>query len=192
MAVFVKPLGFLSHAKPKAIHKAKEHIKYMEANREKHRNNPDLFNGKEDKINRKEFFERIEEQPRNIRDITIHKFVLTMSQDEKDRLNIDLRELARDTIEAFETKTGQRLDWLGAIHDDEGHPHVHIAIRGRDLDGNKVEIYKLQISQLKEVAEKEKLRQAERNIGKEQTRDIMKELDKEHEQKRPYQEQERE
>ncbi|MGW6353371.1 relaxase/mobilization nuclease domain-containing protein [Streptomyces sp. NPDC055080] len=178
MAVNIKVLRYIAHkGTEKPINKAKEHIKYMEANRETHRNNPDLFNGKENDIDRKDFFKRIENQPRN--GVALHKFVITISQDERDRLNIDLRELARDTIAAFETKTGLQLDWVGSIHDDEGHPHVHIAYRGKDLNGKDIFIGPKQIEQLKRVAEREKVRQAELTLSKDQIRDIEKELEKE-------------
>lgn len=180
MVANVKMLKYISHngtAKP--INTAKEHIKYMEVNREHHRNNPDLFNDKSDKLNRKELFKRIEGQPKN--GVVLHKMVITMSEDERDRLKIDLRELARDTMSSFEAKIGRRLDWVGAIHDDKGHPHVHIAFRGRDLDDKQVGIYPVHVKQLKEIAEREKVRQAERNLPRSQVRDILKEFEKERE-----------
>jgi type IV secretory pathway VirD2 relaxase len=183
MAANVKMLKYISHnGTEKPIHSAKEHIKYMEANREKHRNKPDLFNDKADKLDRREFFKRIQEQPKN--GVVLHKMVITLSEDERNRLQIDLRELARDTMAAFETQIGRRLDWVAAIHDDEGHPHVHIAFRGRDQDGKQVGIYPIHVKQLKEIADKEKIRQAERNLSRSQVRDIIKELDKERESSR--------
>lgn len=183
MAVNVKILRYIRHnGTKKPIHSAKEHIKYIQANREKHRNNPDLFNGKEDNLNRKEIFQRIDEQ--TPRGVILHKMVFTMSEDEQKRLKIDLRELTRDTMAAFETKIGQRLDWISAIHDDSGHPHCHCVIRGVDLDGKEVGIYPLQVKQLKQIAEQEKLRQAERNLSTREYREILKEFDKERESSR--------
>lgn len=186
MVAAIKVLKYISHnGGGKPINKAKEHVKYIEANREKHRNNPELFNGKEDKLDRKEFFKRIESQSRN--GVALHKFVLTMSEDERDRLQIDLKQLARDTMASFETKTGYKLDWVGGIHDDEGHPHVHIAYRGRDMNHKPVFIGPKQINELKRIAEYEKVKQVERNLGLDKARDILKEFEKEHQpDKREY------
>ncbi|KON67371.1 hypothetical protein AKG34_21365 [Peribacillus butanolivorans] len=178
MATNVKILRYISYnGTDKPIKKAKEHIKYIEANREKHRNNPDLFNEKEDKVNRKEFFKRLDEQTPN--GVVLHKMVLTMSEDEQKRLKIDLRELARDTMAAFETKIGRRLCWGAGLHDDPNHPHIHIFLLGRDEDGKQVGIYPLQVKQLKQIAEQEKVRQAERNLSRREYREILKEIDKE-------------
>ncbi|WP_411802240.1 hypothetical protein [Bacillus paralicheniformis] len=30
----------------------------------------------------------------------------------------------------FETKYNVKLDWVSAVHDDKGHPHAHVVIRG--------------------------------------------------------------
>ncbi|MEH7455620.1 relaxase, partial [Gottfriedia acidiceleris] len=117
MVATVKVLRYIKYnGTPKPIHSAKEHIKYIEADREKHRTKPVLFNGKEDKVDRKEFFKLLEEQPKNC--VVIHKMVLTMSEDEQKRLKIDMKELARDTMASFETKIGKSLRWCGAYHDD--------------------------------------------------------------------------
>lgn len=194
MAIHVKPLGYISYGKPKAIHKAKEHLKYIEANREKHRNKPELFNEKEDKIDKRIMFKKFEEQPHSFKDVTIHKFVLTISEDERDRLQLDLKELTRETMMTFEARYGHKLDWIAGIHDDVGHPHVHLVIRGTDLSGRKVEIYKKDISELKRIAEREKVRQVERNLGLKQARNLFKELEKENKPDReyPYQERDKE
>lgn len=187
MVATIKVLKYISHnGGGKPINKAKEHIKYIEANREKHRNKPELFNGKEEKLNKKDFFKRIESQSRN--GVALHKFVITMSEDERNRLNIDLKELARDTMASFETKTGYKLDWIGGIHDDEGHPHVHIAYRGRDINHKPVFIAPKHVKELKRIVEYEKVKQVERNLGVEKARDILKEYEKEYEPEKEYRE----
>jgi len=176
MPANVKVLQFISHnGGGKPINKAKEHVKYMEANRETHRNNPHLFNHEKDIKDRREVFRDIETQPKT--GVVLHKMVITLSEDERDRFNIDMRELARDTIASFETKNNMRLDWVGAVHDDKGHPHVHIAIRGRDQDGRQVGIYPKHVQQLRGIADREKDRQSGRYLGRD--RDYIRELEKE-------------
>jgi hypothetical protein len=47
----------------------------------------------------------------------------------------------RDVLTENEIKRGQRLEWVGAIHDDTDHKHAHVILRGRvgdrDLTLNK-------------------------------------------------------
>lgn len=178
MAANVKVLKYISHnGNGKAVGRAKGHIKYMEANREIHRNKPQLFNGEREHINRRDFFDRLEGQPKS--GVVLHKMVITLSEDERDRLKINLKQLARDTMASFETKINRRLDWVAAIHDDKGHPHVHIAIRGRDMDGKQVGIFPIHVKQLKEIADREKTRQAEHTRGID--RSLIKEYQRERE-----------
>lgn len=180
MVATVKVLQYIRYnGSTKPIQRAKAHIKYIEADREKHREKPVLFNGKEDKVDRKEFFKRIEEQPRN--GVVMHKMVLTMSEDEQKRLKIDMKELTRDTMASFQRKIGRRLDWGAGFHNDPNHPHCHIFFRGRSEDGRQVGIYPIHVKMLKEIAEHEKRLQVERNFSREEARDILKELDKERE-----------
>jgi hypothetical protein len=47
----------------------------------------------------------------------------------------------RDVLTDDELKNGERLEWVGAIHNDTDHRHVHVILRGRigdrDLTLNK-------------------------------------------------------
>lgn len=175
MAANVKILAYIGHQKGH-ITKAKEHIKYMIAPREHHRNNPHLFDKNNDYVNRREFFDRLEQQKPSPRHAFMHKMVITLSEEERGRLKIDLKELARDTMSRFEGKTNHRIDWVGAIHDDRGHPHVHLAFRGRDKDGKPIFIGKEQIRQLRQMADQEKVRQAERTLGPHKAHEILGEM----------------
>lgn len=172
MAANVKVLAYIGHQKGH-ITKAKEHVKYMVAPREHHRNNPHLFDENRDYVNRREFFDRLEQQKPSPRHAFMHKMVITLSEEEQGRLKTDLRELARDTMARFEGKSGHRIDWVAAIHDDKGHPHVHIAFRGRDKDGKPIFIGKEQIRQLRQMADQEKVRQAERTLGPHKAHEIL-------------------
>ena len=57
-------------------------------------------------------------------------FKIIVSPELGDRLN--LREYARDFIRRMEQDLGTQLDWVGAVHRNTEHPHVHLAIRGVD------------------------------------------------------------
>ncbi|MFC4075251.1 relaxase/mobilization nuclease domain-containing protein [Salinithrix halophila] len=173
MAANAKALRYITYNDSKGIHKAKEHIKYMEANRDHHRNNPHLFSMESDHVDRRQFFRRLEEQKPSPNVAVMHKMVITLSEQERNELQIDLRELGRDVMSRFSAKINRDIDWVGAIHDDRGHPHLHIAYRGRDKNGSRVFIGKAEINELKKIADEEKVRQAERNLGPEKAHRVM-------------------
>lgn len=178
MVAHVKSLGFASHNKGgKPISHIKEHIKYMEVDREHHRNNPDLFNRDQDSIDRREFFQKLNEQPK--RGVVGHKLVISLSEEERQTYQTDLKELVRDTMNRFETKHNVKLDWIASIHDDEGHPHAHVVIRGHNEEGKQVGMYPKHIKDLQAFADQEKERQFERQ--QESQRDLLKEWEQERE-----------
>ncbi|MEC2273088.1 relaxase/mobilization nuclease domain-containing protein [Bacillus velezensis] len=180
MVAHVKSLGFASHSKGgKPITHIKEHIKYIELDREHHRTPPELFTAAQDTIPRIEFFKKLNEQPK--RGVVGHKLVLSLSEDEQGRFATDLKELVRDTMNRFEGKHNVKLDWIAAVHDDKGHPHAHIVIRGYNQDGKQVGLYPSHLKDLQTFAEQEKERQFERSKGKRKSRDFLRELTEEKE-----------
>lgn len=62
-----------------------------------------------------------------------HKFIIT-----PENPNIDLKVMAEVFIERVEKLTGYKLNWRAAIHRDKEHPHLHLCLNGRDLQGKKV------------------------------------------------------
>ncbi|NUJ19682.1 relaxase [Bacillus glycinifermentans] len=178
MVVHVKTLGFASHHKGgKPISHIKEHIKYIELDRDHHRTPPELFTASQDNIKRIEFFQKLNEQPKV--GVVAHKLVISLSEDEKERYGTDMKELVRDTMNRFETKHNIKLDWVAAVHDDEGHPHAHVIIRGYNEDGKQVGLYPSHLKDLHKFADQEKLRQFERSKDNTRSRDFLKELEEE-------------
>ena len=53
-------------------------------------------------------------------------------------LKIDLKLLSEAFIRHLEKSTGYEFYWLGTIHTDTEHHHVHLAINGKDKNGKKV------------------------------------------------------
>lgn len=177
MVAHVKSLGFASHNKGgKPITHIKEHIKYMEVDRDHHRNEPDLFNQDQDNIDRRDFFQKLNEQPK--RGVVGHKLVISLSEEERQNYKTDLKELVRDTMNRFEGKHNVQLDWIASVHDDEGHPHAHIVIRGYNEEGKQVGMYPKHIKDFQKFADQEKERQFERQQPE---RDFMKEMEQERE-----------
>ncbi|MFD1673676.1 relaxase/mobilization nuclease domain-containing protein [Alicyclobacillus fodiniaquatilis] len=177
MTAHVKSLGFYKHgATSKPLSKAKANIKYISADHERHENKPELFSKDEDRVHRQDVYQKLQEQPE--RGVVAHKLVLTVSEDERNRLNLDMRELVRDTMNRYEMRNGQNLDWVAAVHDDKGHPHAHILIRGYDQDNKQVGIYPRHIKDFQEIAEQEKNRQVERHRERQPERGHTREKDR--------------
>jgi hypothetical protein len=162
MPVMVKALGYHSHKGGKAaggLRRIKGHLKYLEHGKV-HEEKPKGFDGTRDFVARDELMAKLEAQP--ARGVIAHKLVFSLSQDERDRLGVSLRQLVRETMRAWEQVLGRALAWVGFQHEDKGHPHVHVVVAGHAGD-KQVGLYERDINRLRGFAEREKERQAELN-----------------------------
>jgi hypothetical protein len=161
MAVLIKALGFYSHKSGKGgIRKVKQHLKYLEFGKE-HRTEPEGFNSREESISRAEFMDRIQAQPEH--GVIAHKLVFSLSEDERDRCGVSMRELVQETMAQWGQALGRDLQWIGFEHDDPGHPHVHVVVAGY-ANGRQVGVYERDIRSIRTFAERERERQAERTM----------------------------
>jgi type IV secretory pathway VirD2 relaxase len=60
-------------------------------------------------------------------------FKVIVSPEFGERLN--LQDHARKLIQCMEKDLKTRLEWVAAVHFNTDHPHVHIALRGKDQNG---------------------------------------------------------
>jgi type IV secretory pathway VirD2 relaxase len=88
--------------------------------------------------------------------VIAHKLVFSLSQDERDRLGIDLKQMVRDIMSAWEAKLGQALNWIGFHHEDKGHPHVHVVVGGYAGGGKQIGIYERDLHWMRDTAERSK------------------------------------
>src|SRR5262249_32679585 len=65
-----------------------------------------------------------------------HQFQVVLSPENGQAL--DLTQYTRRFMEQVEKDTRSRLDWVAANHYNTAHPHAHILLRGRDLDGQEL------------------------------------------------------
>jgi diadenosine tetraphosphate (Ap4A) HIT family hydrolase len=179
MGVLVKRTGFEKYrtqGKSRPIRAIKNHIRYISAQKEKHRNEVKLFDQNRDEVDRKEIYEKLKNQRQH--GTVAHKIVFSLSEDEAEKNNVDMIELVRETMDQYQAKYKQQFTWVGALHDDEGHPHVHVVILGRDKNDKAVGIYTRHMRQMERMAEKVKERMKER------PRDFQREFDLEREEER--------
>jgi hypothetical protein len=166
MAVMVKTLGYYSHkggAAAKGLSKLKSHLKYLEYGKV-HENEPKGFTRESDTYSRSEFYGKVEAQPE--RGVIAHKLVFSLSQDERDRLGVDLKQMVRDTMAGWEATLGRPLNWIGFQHEDKGHPHVHVVVGGYAGD-KQVGIYQRDLDWLRKTADRSK-----ESLAKEPTREL--------------------
>ena len=88
---------------------------------------------KEDVEEKKEIFGSPMEDYMN--NIVPRHFKLIISPESQ---KIDLKLLSEAFIRHLERSTGYDFYWLGTIHTDTEHHHVHLAINGKDKNGKKV------------------------------------------------------
>lgn len=160
MPVLVKALGYYSYKGGKqaqGLSKLKAHLKYLEHGKE-HPNRPQGFSQDQDERSRGDFLAKVGKQPE--RGVIAHKLVFSLSQNERDELGTNMRELVRETMEDWSRRLGRQLDWIGFEHLDDGHPHVHVVVGG--YAGEKqVGLYERDLIALRASSERAKTRQAE-------------------------------
>jgi type IV secretory pathway VirD2 relaxase len=109
---------------------ARAHMKYIVRDGVTREGAPGrLYDANGDHADGSTFLERSEKDP--------HQFRFVVSADEGTRL-ADLKPFIRDLVAQMERDLDTRLDWVAVDHFNTGHPHAHIVIRGRDLNGEEL------------------------------------------------------
>lgn len=74
-----------------------------------------------------------------------HQFRFIVSIEDSAQI-ADLKPVIRDLMRQMEQDLGTRLDWVAVDHFNTGHPHTHVAMRGRDERGQDLVIARDYIS----------------------------------------------
>ena len=69
-------------------------------------------------------------------DERMFKFILSPEFGDK----LDLRQYTKDFVKKLEQDLGTPLEWVGVDHYNTEHPHVHLAVRGKDEHGKALRI----------------------------------------------------
>jgi type IV secretory pathway VirD2 relaxase len=67
-----------------------------------------------------------------------HMFKIIISPEFGDKM--DLKRAVYEQMSAMEKDLGTKLQWVGISHHNTDNPHVHVAVRGIDENGKKLEI----------------------------------------------------
>jgi len=109
-------------------------VRYMlhRPDREGHRGYRDLW-GADGGMEKVDAYALLDAAPRGA---TVYKVVVAPSADEDRQRDLDLQELARQTMEEIERRVGQPVRWAASVHDNHSdHRHVHaVAVLPRRLD----------------------------------------------------------
>src|SRR6185312_1295370 len=108
----------------------KRHLAYLERDGVERDGSPGRLYGADEGLDRDAFRAPLPGEQRQFRFI--------VSPEDGDEL--DLKEFARRLMTQVENDLGRRLIWAAVNHHNTANPHVHIDVRGVDVDGDEVRI----------------------------------------------------
>jgi hypothetical protein len=104
---------------------AARHLAYLERD-----GTPGRLYGAGEAFDREAFTDPLPGEKRQVR------FIVS-PEDAKD---VDLQAFARELVAQMEEDLGRRLVWAAVNHHNTEHPHVHLVVRGVDVDGKELRI----------------------------------------------------
>lgn len=123
--------------------KAGAHINYIQYREGEDRGKGprEFFNEDKEHVLGRDIKEKLLEQEKN--GVTMHKIILSPGVQ-----GADLKEYTREMMDLLEREKGQKLDWYGIEHRNTEHPHVHVVVMGKGLEGGRV---RLDLDDMKEM-----------------------------------------
>lgn len=83
-------------------------------------------------------------------DELVWKFILSPEFGER----MDSQQLARDLLRRMEEDLNRPLEWVGVVHRNTEHAHVHVAVRGVSGDGRELRLSREYVQQgIREIAQ---------------------------------------
>lgn len=131
-----------------AIGKALAHLKYI-----RHRPGPDRERGGREMFNERDDVDaqQMREAIRELEDsrVVIHKLTLAPEINPEDK-----KAFTREVMENLSRDLGRDLEWLGVIHNNTEHHHIHVVVLGKDRNGTDVRIDLRDIDKVKEYGDR--------------------------------------
>lgn len=127
----------------KGAGKGRAHINYIQYRHGEDRGKEPraFFDRDDERILGRHVKERIDEQ--DSRGVVMHKLILSPGLE-----TANVQDYTREMMERLEREKGQRLEWYAVEHRNTDHPHAHVVVMGRDLDGGRV---RLDLSDMKDL-----------------------------------------
>jgi len=115
---------------------AARHLRYIERDGVEKDGSPGVLYGPDGPVAREVF-----EEPR-----LGERHQLRFIVSPEDGRDLDLTAYARSLMSRVERDLGRRIEWAAVNHFDTEHPHVHVVVRGVDLDGAQLRMEPAYIS----------------------------------------------
>lgn len=133
-----KNLTFMKVTNSKSIDKVQAHAKYIGfRSRDQHQNERGLFNREKDNgASHTQFTQRLRERPSLSHSQSNKAFKVVLSWREQDAREMGIhdeqryKEIARRYVEELEKDKNMKLDYIGAVHMKDNHPHIHLVVSG--------------------------------------------------------------
>ncbi len=131
-------MTFIKVTTSKSVGKVQAHAKYIGfRSRDKHQNERGLFDRTRDNgAPYKEFVKSLKEKPSLSHSQSNKAFKVVLSWREKDARELGIhsedryKDIARNYVQQLEKDKGMKLDYVGAVHMKDEHPHIHLIISG--------------------------------------------------------------
>jgi hypothetical protein len=151
----------------KGVAKARAHINYIQYREGEDRGKGprEFFNADKEHVLGLDIKERLLEQERN--GVIMHKIILSPGVQ-----SADLKEYTREMMDQLEREKGRPLDWYANAHRNTEHPHVHVLVMGKDLEGGRVRLDLGDMKNLRQWGDRylEREHQLERYLDREMER----------------------
>lgn len=128
------PGMFLGKGNSGATRKVLSHLKYIGFRSREldfDRDTKGLFNEQTDNASLKEFYKSVKDEPglKHSNTVKIHKVIISLKQEDYEKYDRDFKDVARHVVNRLEERKDMKLEWVGAVHLKEGHPHTHLVIK---------------------------------------------------------------
>lgn len=110
-----------------------KHLNYIEReSAQKDQKKGEMYNQEQDGVDKKEFLEKAQNDPRNFR------LILSPDKVHNGNNSLDMKEYTREFMERVQRDLGAKVDWVAVNHFNTEHPHSHIIMRGLDEEGKEL------------------------------------------------------
>jgi type IV secretory pathway VirD2 relaxase len=110
-----------------------KHLSYIEReSAQKEKTKGEMYDQERDGLDKKEFLDKAEKDPRSFR------LILSPENVNNNGKSLDMKEYTREFMARVQDDLGTNVDWIAVNHFNTEHPHSHIVMRGVDKGGDEL------------------------------------------------------